>query len=140
MSISEIYNDIGADSITITDILMALGLNPDELQFGDRFMKFKDVMEYLKDQPNYSYIIRKLTTGKQVDALQHLWEWTQLSKSRDRYEKELQDKKSILENMGEVDVEIADQETLSKYLTAKNDFDIMNQLLSDTNDEIKIYG
>jgi len=140
MSVSEMYNDISADSIAITDIMMALGLSADELQFGDRFMKFKDVIEYLKDQPNYSYIIRKLTTGKQVDALQHLWEWTQLSKARERYEKELSDKKSALDNFGEVDEESMSGEELDSYLNAKREYEMFNHLVEDTNNEIKIYG
>lgn len=82
MSIYEKYNDIGIDPMKATEIMELLGVNPNDLIDPNRFKRFQDTAKYLSQFENYPYMIKKLTVGKNIDKLNHMWEWSTLAKQR----------------------------------------------------------
>lgn len=83
MSVLEKYSDLGIDPMKATQLLDVLGVSVTDLSIPERFEKFKQTARYIIRFDNFPYLIRKLTLTKNVDKLQHVWEWTELSRQRD---------------------------------------------------------
>lgn len=75
---------MGVSPIFATSLMGLLEIHPDELVDSVRFERFKDVLICLKDDKNYSYIVNKLTRGKQIDKLNHVWSYTKLEHEKKR--------------------------------------------------------
>lgn len=83
MDIERKFEDLGIDAITGIQLMKSLNIYPDDFIDGARFMRFKDVIDYFKNIPDRDYILNKITIGKNVDKLDHVWGYTQLSKQKD---------------------------------------------------------
>lgn len=77
------FDGIGADVLTSVEVMSELGMSAMDLAFPEKFERFKDVVEYLKDQPDRSHFISKAVAGKDVNRLDHLWGYVTLNKNRD---------------------------------------------------------
>lgn len=91
MSIEGRFNDLGIDPVIAVKLMDLLNVSSDDFIDARRFERFKDVASYIGRFENYEYMIRKLTLTKNVDRLDHMWEWCQLSKQRQDIEKSIED-------------------------------------------------
>lgn len=83
MDIERQFEDLGVDAITGIQLMRSLNISPDDFLDSSRFLRFKDVIDYFKNIPDREYILNKVTIGKNVDKLDHIWGYTQLSKQKE---------------------------------------------------------
>lgn len=105
MSILENILGAGSSAVFATEMMNILGLNQYDLEDPVRYERFKEVIAKLKDNPQYSYIAKKVTLGKSVDKLDHLWGYLAVNDRADLIEKEIEalDKEiSTLTDLSEV--------------------------------------
>lgn len=85
------FKDLGINAILGSDIMWKLGISEDELKIPGNFEKMKDVIEFLKEIPTeeISRTLSRVTVGKNVDKLDHMWQYSMLSKQRMDLRKQL---------------------------------------------------
>ena len=88
----EKLNDIGIGAMFGLELLHATDVSQDSIGNPVIFEKIKDIADYLKTVPpdQRSYFMNKVTVGKNVDKLDHLWGYVELNKQRDSNMKELE--------------------------------------------------
>lgn len=86
------FNDLGINAIQGVELLGSLGLTTDDLEFPQVFSKLQSVVKYLSNFPEDTqrFLINKATRGKMVDKLGHMFEYTQILKEKERYEREME--------------------------------------------------
>lgn len=89
MDIETKFNDLGVDAVLGFRLMSMLGLNASDFVDESRFLRFKDVITFFKNNPDTEYIINKITTGKSVDRLDHVWGYTELSNQKSNLRQEL---------------------------------------------------
>lgn len=118
-----------------TEIMELLGVNPNDLIDPSRFKRFQDTARYLSQFENYPYMIKKLTIGKNVDKLNHLWEWTALAKQRQELASEFAQASTEEQEL----VGDTDPETLDRYAVVKTKVDRTMTSLKAIEAEMNIY-
>lgn len=88
MDIEQAFNDLGVDAVVGTKLMDILGLTSSDFVDPARFMRFKDIIGYFKDVPDSGYILNKITTGKLVDKLDHVWGYTDLARQKQSLKQE----------------------------------------------------
>jgi hypothetical protein len=90
MSLST-FEDLDIDAITGTELFQMLGLSSIDLANPSRFTRLQQVIDYLKQFPEDTrrYMVSKVTSGKAVDKLDKVFEYTQLMQRKSGLEKEL---------------------------------------------------
>lgn len=85
------FNDLGVDAIVGSDLMYRTGITADDLRNPQSFEKMRDIIAYLKEVPpeQRSYLFNKVLAGKNVDKLEHMWNYIELSKRREAKEAEL---------------------------------------------------
>lgn len=104
MDIERKFEDLGVDAITGLQLMKSLGLYPDDFYDEARFLRFKDIIDYFKDIPDRDYLFNKITIGKNVDKLDHVWGYTQLAQQKDKIRKNIDGdmtKLKTLEDLGD---------------------------------------
>lgn len=88
----EKLNDLGLGTFLGVDIINTVGVMPESLDNPAVFEKIKDIADYLKTVPpeHRSYFMNRVTVGKNVDKLDHLWGYVELNKQKDSKMKELE--------------------------------------------------
>lgn len=102
MDIEARLQDLGVDAITGVRLMQLIGVYPSEFFDESRFMQFKDVIDFFKDKPDLEFLINKITAGKNVDRLTHVWGYCELTKQKVEKSKQLDvlnDRKKTLEVM-----------------------------------------
>lgn len=86
------FNSLGIDAITGVELMEWLGLSPIDFTDSGRFNRFKTVIDYFKQFPvdTQRFMIRRVTNGKNVDKLQHVWEYTELLKNKKAVEEAIE--------------------------------------------------
>ncbi len=140
MSILENVQSAGGSPLFVTELMSLLGLSQYDLEDPIRFERFKDVVAYMKDNKNYSYIIKKITMNKQVDPLDQTWTYIALDKQMDETEislKEVNEQiETLLQFSNEKNINIEELEDYKMLSKTRDDiFNKLNQLDS----EIKLY-
>jgi hypothetical protein len=82
------YLDI--DPIEGTEIMQLVGLDPTDLRFPDKLAKMRDITAYLAGRIDKRYIVNKITAGRNVDRLEHIWGYLNLRKQLDSKHSELE--------------------------------------------------
>lgn len=82
MDIAKKFEDLGVGVVTGIQLMKSLNISPDDFVDEARFLRFKDIIDYFKDIPDREYIFNRITIGKNVDKLDHVWGYTELSKRR----------------------------------------------------------
>lgn len=84
-------NEMGVDALLAAEVMSKTGVHPTHLKDGYTFNKLKDIMQYMSTVPpqERSYFLNKVTTGKNVDKLDHVWGYVELNKKRSETEKSL---------------------------------------------------
>jgi hypothetical protein len=95
------FQDLGVNALTGVNLLEWLDVAPEELAFPQRFSKLQAVIEFLNPFPEDTqrFLINKATLGKQVDKLEHMFEYTALLQRKYGYEqslKKIEHEKSVL--------------------------------------------
>jgi len=85
------FNDMGVDAFTGSEIMRMAGVSTSDIQSPPIFQKLIDITSYIKTIPpeHRSFFMNKVTAGKNVDKLDHLWGYVELNKRRDSKMKEL---------------------------------------------------
>lgn len=96
MNIEAKMNELGVNAILGTKLMDWLSLYPDDLLFNENLYKLQDIINYLKpfSEDSQRFMIRKITTGKQVDKLRFVHEWVELMNKKDGLEKKLNNLKN----------------------------------------------
>lgn len=128
------FGDLGVDAITGVELMDFLDLTADELQDPRRFSQLQQVISFFKQFPTDTqrFLIKKVTTGKMVDKLKHVLEYTRLLSKKSALENELdavEKERSAIEASG-------DPIALQQISFKANDIE---RMLTGTNDEIRIY-
>lgn len=76
------FNDLGVDAIVGADLMYKIGITQDDLLDPQAFEKMKDVIHYLKQLPpeQRSIMTNRVLTGKNINKLDHMWGYVELSK------------------------------------------------------------
>lgn len=89
MEMEKTFEDLGTDAIVGTKLMNLLGISSDDFIDGARFNQFKDLISYFKQNPDMTYIVNKLTIGKPVDKLNHIWGYVELNKQKEEQDKKI---------------------------------------------------
>lgn len=81
-NMEENFNDWGIDALTGTEIMRLTGITPTDFVDPVRYQRFRDVIQHLKGIPDKEFYITKITLGKNVDKLDHLWSYVELEKRK----------------------------------------------------------
>ena len=102
ISTESAFNELGIDAITGVEIMDWLGISAIDLGDPARFGRFHDIIDYFKQFPvdTQRYIIRKVTNGKNVDKLNHVWEYSELLKNKRAAEEAIEKVKTELSALG----------------------------------------
>ena len=94
----EKFNDMGVDAWTGSEIMRMSGVSTSDIKSPPVFNKLMDIVQYVKDMPaeHRSFFMNKVTAGKNVDKLEHLWGYVELNKRKDTKMKELDSLKEEL--------------------------------------------
>ena len=74
------FSDLGIDAITGTEIMRLTGITPVDFTDPARYQRFKEVCAHLKNIEDKQFYISRITTGKNVDKLDHLWGYVELER------------------------------------------------------------
>jgi len=129
----ETFNDLGAQAEVGLNLLEQLNVNIEELAIPRRFQQLKTLVEMFRNVPaDYQrFVINKATRGKNVDKLQHMYEYMHLLKSKG----ELETREKMLEQERESSKdsdEVIKQDIANRSLDNKKRIDILNK-------EIELY-
>jgi hypothetical protein len=134
------FNDIGISPILTTNIMQWLGLATYEVEDPVRFERIKDVINGLKKYKDPQRIINKLTAGKNVDKLDHVWGWLQLDSRMNEYESKMTDlikqKEEIIRFSNEKQVDFND---LDDYIKVVDQITNLYQEIKHSQEEMFIY-
>lgn len=85
------FKDLGIDAILGSDIMWKLGITEDQLKLPGNFQKMKDVISFLREIPTEEIgrTLTKVIVGKNIDKLDHMWQYSILSKKKMQLKKEL---------------------------------------------------
>lgn len=79
--------------MTGVNLLEWLDISPEELSFAERFSKLQSVVGYLSsfNEDTQRFLVNKATRGKQVDKLEHMFQYTLLLRRKSEYEQVAED-------------------------------------------------
>lgn len=109
LSTESIFNELGLDAITATQLMDWLSLSTADIQDPKRFHELRATADYLKQFPldTQRFLIQRATNGKMVDKLKQMFEYTQLLKNRDAIKSNLEkiqsEKQALSPWNGEID-------------------------------------
>jgi hypothetical protein len=85
------FNDLGVDAIVGSDLMYKVGITQNDLAHPQAFEKMRDIIQYLKQLPpeERSHMMNKVLTGKNINKLDHMWGYIELSKKAQDKVKEL---------------------------------------------------
>jgi hypothetical protein len=86
------FNELGVDAVSGVNLMEWLGISPIDLSDTARFLKFKDVIDYFKQFPpdTQRYLIKRAVNNKNVDKLNHVFEYSELLKNKRAVEEALE--------------------------------------------------
>lgn len=92
INVETAFNELGVDAITGVELMDWLGVSSFDFSDSSRFSKFHTVIDYLKGFPTDTrrFLVRRATNNKNVDKLQHMWEYTELLKNKRSIEESLE--------------------------------------------------
>lgn len=85
----ESFDELGVDAMTGSEIMGLLGLQGYQLADPITFGKISEVVNYLKNIPDRSFFVNRITAGKPVDKLNHVWSYIQVLGKKDHLVQEL---------------------------------------------------
>lgn len=91
MDITRKFEDLGVDAIVGTRLMSVLKLTPNDFLYPEKFMKLKDVIGYFKDVPDFERVVNRITVGKMVDRLDHVWGYAELNNQLSKAKAKQQD-------------------------------------------------
>ena len=133
-NIESAFNELGIDAVVGTELMDWLGVSAIDLGDPQRFSKFQSVIGYFKQFPvdTQRFIIRKAVNGKNVDKLQHIWEYSEL----------LKNKKAVEESLEKIKVEASavgtSGDAVLRMANAEREIEA-NRALGQITDEIRLY-
>lgn len=91
MSLESSFDQLGVDILTATRLMEILDMSPEEFQSPSRFSKLQSVISYLKQFPEDTqrFLITRATRGKNVDRLNHIYEYTSLLREKEEREQHI---------------------------------------------------
>lgn len=80
INIESAFNDLGIDALTGVELMDWLNISQIDLNDPSRFARLHQVIDYFKQFPKDTqrFLIVRATNGKNVDKLNHVWEYSQL--------------------------------------------------------------
>ena len=92
MSTERAFEDLGIDVVSATEIMGWLDLSRIDLGDPQRFSRLQSVINYFKQFPveTQRFLIRKALSGKVVDKLTHIWEYSELLKNKRAVEERME--------------------------------------------------
>lgn len=106
---SNSFTDMNVDPIKGTEIMGLLNADAIDLQTPKRFSRLQDIINYFQDKGNAAFVIRKLTTDKTKDPIDHVWSYVMVAKEYD-------DLKEDIDEMDNSESEQEDDEYSPKKL------------------------
>jgi len=79
---AQAFSNIGVDPILGAQIMEAIRANEEDLMDPKRVKKIQDIVRFFKNVENPENLIRRITSGKLENRLEHLWEWVELNKAQ----------------------------------------------------------
>jgi len=128
------FNELGVDAVTATELMDWLGLSTLDIGDPKRFHLFNDVIGYFKQFPvdTQRYLIKRATRDKNVDKLQHVWEYSQLLQKRTSAEQEMEKVRVEQSALG------TDADPTIRISQAQKELEIKGRI-NDITSEIRLY-
>lgn len=73
---------VSGDPETVAKIVFSLGLNSDDMLDPIRSSRIQETINYLAGTSNPELLITKLTSGKQVDKIDHIWSYFKVQEEK----------------------------------------------------------
>lgn len=107
MDMQQVFQDLGVDAITGSELMGLLQISTDDFHSPQRFSKFKEVIDYFKQfsPDSQRFLVNKATQGKLVDRLDHIYEYTRLLESRSQLEQTLgamEKERDVIDQSGDI--------------------------------------
>lgn len=140
MNIETIFQDLGIDAIRGVQLIDQLDINTAELASPQRFTRLKEIIEYFKQFPEDTqrFLINKAVRGKQVDKLNHVYEYTTILKEKGKFESmlsKIEAEKSALDGTDSMQ----DQENFNRIISLSEQAMDIRRNVSRLSDELSIY-
>lgn len=111
------FDDLGIDAVSGSEIMNLLGITPYQLDDPIIFNRISEVVKYLKEIPDKSFFVNRITAGKPgVNKLDHVWSYIEVLNKREdiqngllQAEKEVRgySEKEILGQLSEIERSLA---------------------------------
>ncbi len=131
MDIERKFEDLGVDAITGTKLMSLLRLTPEDFLDPSRFLRFKDVIDHFKHMPDTEYVVNRLTIGKALDKLDHVWGYVELSRQKEGLSKRVE-----LENNK---ARFTPPEDLASHAVIKESIDSLARDIYQVEQQIEMY-
>lgn len=88
----EKFQDLGVDAIVGADLMYKVGITQSDLMIPQNFEKMRDIIQYLKQIPpeQRGVVTSRVLVGKNVDKLDHMWQYVKLAEKKAEKQKELE--------------------------------------------------
>lgn len=86
---SNSFSDMNVDPIKATAIMELLNADAIDLQSNGRAERLQDIIAYLQNKEDAEYVVRRLTTDKTKDPIDHVWSFIVLKKEYESLEDEI---------------------------------------------------
>lgn len=73
---------VSGDPEIVAKVVFSLGLNSDDLLDPVRSTRIQETINYLTKTSNPELLITKLTSGKQVDKIDHIWSYFKVQEEK----------------------------------------------------------
>lgn len=118
MEFNNLLEGVAGDPEKVGNIVFALGLNQDDLVDHAKTGRVHEVINYLVNTPNPDLLITKLTTGKQVDKVDHIWSYFKVYEQKKEIDMQLSKSTRELEQLTNLRQDLQSKsDTLAEQIT-----------------------
>jgi len=98
VAMDEKFNDLGVDAVIGGDLMYKVGITEEDLRYPANFEKMKDVIAFLKGMPKEErdFFADRILAGKNVDKLDYLWNYIELTKKSEQKKTEFENLKKLI--------------------------------------------
>lgn len=93
MEAETVFSDLGVNALDGTRMMDMLGIHMSELNIPQRFFKLHEIIKYIRQFPEDTqrFLVNKAVRNKNVNKLDHMFEYMHILKEKESYETQLRD-------------------------------------------------
>lgn len=95
------FSDLNIGAIGGTELMGLLGLSSFHLNDPILFNRVSDVVNHLKNEPDAAFFINRITAGKSVDRLTHVWSYIKTLEKKSSIQNQLTEAERKLQSFSD---------------------------------------